>query len=462
MTQPALALTDQVARTREDGSPTRAPGRRARRLATGTGAIAIAAVAVTATGGVAHADEQYTVRTGDTVSHIAAKHGTSVQAVRSANGLDAKASIRAGQQITVPTGASAAAAPAAATASTHTVASGETVSAIAQRYGTTVAAIVAANGLDSRAFIRVGQTLTVSGPAAAAAPAATAPAATGTHTVASGETVSAIAQRHGTTVAAIVSANGLDSRAFIRVGQTLRVSGGSAAPAASTAAAAGGTHTVASGETVSSIAQRHGTTVAAVVAANGLDARAFIRVGQTLTIPGAGPAAPAAAPAAGGTTLVGNTFLGRTYAPTVVASANANKATLLAMGVPSKAEMQAKVAATARAMGVDPALAQAIAFQESGFNHTSVSPANAIGTMQVIPSSGEWAEQLTGREINLLDPDDNVVAGVAILRQLVKSSPDLSTAIASYYQGGASVKRNGMFSDTRRYVANIQTHMARY
>ena len=465
MTQPALALADQVARTREDGSPTRGAGRRARRLATGTGAIAIAAVAVTATGGVAHADEEYTVRSGDTVSHIAAKHGTSVQAVRSANGLDARASIQAGQRLTVPTGSPAPAArPAAApSASTHTVASGETVSAIAQRYGTTVAAIVSANGLDSRAFIRVGQTLTVSGAAAPAASTPAAPAAAGTHTVASGETVSAIAQRYGTTVAAIVSANGLDSRAFIRVGQTLRVSGAAAAsPAPAAPAAARGAHTVASGETVSSIAQRYGTTVAAIVSANGLDSRAFIRVGQSLTVPGAGQAAPAAAAPAAGTTLVGNTFLGRTYAPTVVASANANKATLLAMGVPSKAEMQAKVAATARSMGVDPRLAQAIAFQESGFNHTSVSPANAIGTMQVIPSSGEWAEQLTGREINLLDPDDNVVAGVAILRQLVTTSPDLSTAIASYYQGASSVKRNGMFSDTRRYVANIQTHMARF
>ena len=466
MTQPALALTDQVARTREDGSPTRTPGRAARRLATGTGAIAIAAVAVTATGGVAHADEDYTVRSGDTVSHIAAKHGTSVQAVRSANGLDARASIRAGQHLTIPSGTPAAAAPAAAAARTHTVASGETVSAIAARYGTTVAAISAANGLDARAFIRVGQTLQISGAAApAASTAAPAAATTGTHTVASGETVSAIAARYGTTVAAIVSANGLDSRAFIRVGQTLTVSGASAAPAAGTApgTSAGGAHTVASGETVSAIAQRHGTTVAAIVAANGLDSRAFIRVGQQLTIPGGAAAAPAAAaPATGGAALVGNTFLGRTYAPTVVASANANKATLLAMGVPSKAEMQAKVAATARSMGVDPRLAQAIAFQESGFNHTSVSPANAIGTMQVIPSSGEWAEQLTGRQINLLDPDDNVVAGVAILRQLVKTSPDLSTAIASYYQGASSVKRNGMFSDTRRYVANIQTHMARY
>jgi soluble lytic murein transglycosylase-like protein len=124
--------------------------------------------------------------------------------------------------------------------------------------------------------------------------------------------------------------------------------------------------------------------------------------------------------------------------------------------------MQAKVVATAKAMGVDPALAQAVAFQESGFNHAVVSPANAIGAMQVIPSSGTWASELVGRPLNLVDPDDNVVAGVAILRSLVKSAPDLPTAIAGYYQGATSVQRNGMFADTRRYVANVQTHMTRF
>jgi LysM repeat protein len=396
MSQPALALTDQAARTPG------AAARRGRLLATSTGALAIVAVAATATAPAAHADESYTVRSGDTVSHIAAKYGTTVSAVRSANGLNGSAFIREGQSLTIPTSGGAAAAAPAATGGSHTVASGETVSAIAKRYGTTVAAIVSANGLDSRAFIRVGQTLTVPGAGATA----------------------------------------------------------TAAPAATTTAG-GGSHTVASGETVSAIAKRYGTTVAAIVSANGLDSRAFIRVGQTLTLPGAGATATAA-PASPGTQLVGNTFLGRTYAPSVVASANANKASLIAMGVPSKADMQARVASTARAMGVDPALAQAIAFQESGFNHTSVSPANAIGTMQVIPTSGEWASQLVGRDLNLLDPDDNVVAGVAIIRQLVRTSPDLSTAIASYYQGASSVKRNGMFSDTRRYVANVQTHMARY
>ncbi|UZN01658.1 LysM peptidoglycan-binding domain-containing protein [Cellulomonas sp. S1-8] len=336
----------------------------------------------------------------------------------------------------------------------YTVRDGDTLTSIARRTGTTVARLAADNALADPSFVRAGQVLRLS-TAAPAGPTAPAPSGA-SYVVRSGDTVSGIAGRHGTTVAAVVAANGLDGRAFIRVGQTLTIPGGarptaSAAPATSPGAA----YTVQGGDTVSAIASRHGTTVAAVVAANGLDARAAIRVGQTLTIPGATSGAPA-------TTLVGSTFAGRTYAAHVVGAANQNKAALLAAGVPSRADMQAKVAATARAMGVDPALAQAVAFQESGFEHTSVSPANAIGTMQVIPSSGEWASQLVGRPLNLLDPDDNVVAGVAILRSHVRTAGDLPTAIASYYQGASSVQRNGMFSDTRRYVANVQTLMTRF
>lgn len=331
MTQSALALTDDARSSRP----------RARRLATNTGAtLALAAIAVGSSAGMAHADEEYTVRRGDTVSHIA------------------------------------------------------------KQFGTTVAAVRSANGLNSSAFIREGQTLTI-------------PTAGSTQT---------------------------------------------AAPAAST-----GSHTVAQGETVSGIAARYGTTVNAIVSANGLNAQAFIRAGQTLTIPGTSAAATTTAAPTSNQNLVGSTFLGRSYPAATVASANENKATLLSIGVPSRSEMQAKVASTARQMGVDPSLAQAIAFQESGFDHTSVSPANAIGVMQVIPTSGDWASDLVGRELNLLDPDDNVVAGVAIIRQLLKSTGgDTATAIASYYQGLGSVRSNGMFSDTRRYVANVQTLTARF
>ena len=295
----------------------------ARSVATGTGAtLALAVVGVTAAAGAAHADDSYTVRTGDTVSHIATRSGTTVAAIVRANSLADVSRIRIGQVLTIPT-ASSAATPrrAVRAAATYTVVPGDTVGRIAAKHGTTVAAVVAANGLDSRAFIRIGQTLSVPG---AVGPAAAAPA-----------------------------------------------------PAAVAQAAGSVSYTVRSGDTVTAIAAKHGATVAAVVAANGLDSRAFIRIGQTLTVP-----VPASAAS------VGNTFAGRTYADSVVAAANANLAALRSSPTPSKADMQAKIAATARALGVDPALAQAVAFQESGFNHAVVSPANAIGTMQVIPSSG--------------------------------------------------------------------------
>jgi len=366
-----------------------------RRVVTGTGATLVLAVASVTAAGAAHADEQYVVRSGDTVSHIAARTGVSVAAIARANRLASASRIHIGQQLVIPTGApAAAAAPAAAVAAvTHTVTSGETVSAIASRAGTTVAAIVAANKLDARAFIRVGQQLTLPGTAAAV--------------------VANVAPN--VTVASIVA-----------------------------------THTVTSGENVTGIAKKYNVTVAAIVTANKLNARAFIRIGQQLSIPGAP------------VQLVGNTFAGRTYPEAVVASANLNKATLLSIGVPTKAQMKAKVIATAKAMGVDPALAQAVAFQESGFNQTSVSPANAIGVMQVVPSTGDWASAIVGRHLNLLDPDDNVTAGVAILGRLVANSADLPSAIAGYYQGATSVRKNGMFADTRVYVANIQTHMSRF
>jgi LysM repeat protein len=345
---------------------------------------------------------------------------------------------------------------------TYVVVAGDTVGAIARRTSTTVVAIVAANGLDSRAMIRIGQVLQIPSPVGSVAVVAAGGTTAGSYRVVAGDTVSGIAARYGTTSAAIVSANGLDSRALIRIGQTLAIPGTagaptpSAAPAGPAAPATASSYRVVAGDTVSGIAARYGTTSAAIISANGLDSRALIHIGQTLTIPGTAGTPTTTQ------SLVPNTFAGRTYPETTVAAASTNRATLLAREVPSRSQMQEIVRSTARSMGVDPALALAVAYQESGFNQQAVSPANAIGTMQVIPSSGVWASQLVGRPLDLLNPNDNAVAGVAILRQLVKSAPDLPTAIAGYYQGASSVRRNGMFDDTRRYVASVQTLMTRF
>jgi soluble lytic murein transglycosylase-like protein len=97
-----------------------------------------------------------------------------------------------------------------------------------------------------------------------------------------------------------------------------------------------------------------------------------------------------------------------------------------------------------------------VGFQESSWNQRRVSPANAIGVMQVVPSSGRWASGLVGRHLDLLDVDDNVTAGVVILKSLLRSADDRRQAVAGYYQGLGSVRQRGMLPDTARYVARIE------
>ncbi|WP_344553979.1 lytic transglycosylase, partial [Pseudokineococcus marinus] len=146
---------------------------------------------------------------------------------------------------------------AAATARTHVVRPGDTVSAIARSSGLSQAEVVAANGLDARATIRVGQVLRLDRAVAAAASPG------GTYVVRSGDTVSGIAARTGTPQRDIIAANGLDARGSIRVGQELRLGGApTAAPAKAAPAparAGGATYTVRRGDTVSGIAARTGT-----------------------------------------------------------------------------------------------------------------------------------------------------------------------------------------------------------
>lgn len=129
---------------------------------------------------------------------------------------------------------------------------------------------------------------------------ASAPVAAGEYTVVSGDTLSGIAARFGTTYQALAALNGIANPNLIRVGQVLRVSGSAApAPAASAPApiANGQTYTVVSGDTLSAIGARYGISYQSIAVANGIADPNKIYSGQVLRIPGTN--VPAAAPAAG-------------------------------------------------------------------------------------------------------------------------------------------------------------------
>jgi putative chitinase len=216
----------------------------------------------------------HTVRAGETLAGIAARHGTSVRAVAEANGISNPNRILVGSRLTIP----GAAAPSTPAGTSYRVRRGDTLGSIATQVGTTIAALVERNGLSNPNLIRVGQVLTLPG----GAPAATAPEGGAQHhVVQAGDTISRVAARYGISQQQLIDANGLTG-GRIYVGQRLRLVPAAAPPATP---AGSTTHRVARGETLASIAKRYGTTIRTIQTANGIADPNLVMAGQDLTIP---------------------------------------------------------------------------------------------------------------------------------------------------------------------------------
>lgn len=105
----------------------------------------------------------------------------------------------------------------------HKVAKGETLYKISKQYGCTVDALKKLN--KNADVLKIGDELLIPGAVAARpAPVATPPASTIVHVVKKGETLNKIAQKYGTTSAAIKKLNGLTGDA-LKIGQKLKVPG---------------------------------------------------------------------------------------------------------------------------------------------------------------------------------------------------------------------------------------------
>ena len=305
------------------------------------------------------------------------------------------------------------------------------------------------------------------------------PAAAGAavpHTVQPGETLWGIAAQSNLTTRTLAAYNGLPEDGNVILGSTIHIpseaegaaalatagitpgadSTGAAAPAGATPAPAAapaqadgsapapmGSYIVRPGDTLSKLAAVAGVSVDAIAGMNGLDPARYLLSGTVLKLPSGSPTPPAAeekpAPTA-----------------TVVPPAAPN---------PTPGRVTANdIAQVASAHGVPGSLASAIAWQESGFNNSMVSSANARGVMQVMPGTWSWVqENLADRPLNPDSPTDNVHAGVLYLRQLLdETGGDEDTAIAGYYQGLGSVRSIGLYDDTKRYVDNVQALRGRF
>jgi soluble lytic murein transglycosylase-like protein len=308
--------------------------------------------------------------------------------------------------------------------------------------------------------------LIIAAPAQAAVP----------HVVQPGETLWTIASANNLTTRTVAAFNGLSENSQVVLGSTVMVpttvegysalqraglvsstpstttaaapSTASAAPAAATGTAAAtgapapqGAYTVRWGDSLSALAAQAGVSAADMAAMNGLSLNGTLLAGTVIKLP--------------------------TGAPTPVRASQPAPAPVVAPAspVPTSTRLSAaQIQQVAAANGISPSLAAAVAWQESGFNNGMVSSANARGVMQVMPGTWQFVEQnLAGRRLDPASATDNTTAGVLYLKHLLADSGgDEATAIAGYYQGLSSVRARGMYSDTQRYVANVQALRSRF
>ncbi len=298
------------------------------------------------------------------------------------------------------------------------------------------------------------------------------------HVVMPGETLTSIAATDGLTIAQLAQANGISPFTKLIAGSTLRIPAQSA-PASSNSTSSssnsvcdgdndsddtgcatassstGGTYLVRPGDTLSGIAARAGTTVAQLAALNGLNPRNYLLYGTVIKLPGAGVASSSSAAPASSSSVASSQPVG----PAAVGSSQ---------GAPYPTQQRvsgAQIASIAQSEGVPPALAEAIGWQESGFNNNAVSSVGARGVMQILPGTWSWIGQQLAPGVPLSPSSalDNVRAGVIMLHALMQATGgNQAETAAAYYEGLGAVQKYGLYPSTRQYVRDVMALSQRF
>jgi LysM repeat protein len=180
---------------------------------------------------------------------------------------------------------------------------------------------------------------------------------------------------------------------------------------------------VRSGDSLTSIARRFRTTVAALARLNHLDPSRTLLIGTRLHVP------RAIAPARLGT---------------------------------SPSQVRSLLDAWAGRLGVDPRLVRALAWMESGYQTRLVSSAGACGVLQLLPSTRAYVSAVVLGKPIPRTVDGDVEAGVALLRHLLTTfNGDQQLALAAWYQGERAVRTNGVYKVTKPFVADVLALRAR-
>ena len=233
------------------------------------------------------------VKPGETLSEIAERYGTSVQRLMQLNNLRSPQDLWAGSRIQVP-GAGGASTSGGGSGN-YTVKPGETLSEIAERYGTSVQRLMQLNNLRSPQDLWAGSRIQVPGAGGASSGGTRTTTVKANYTVKPGETLSELAERYGTSVQRLMELNNLRGPQDLWAGSRIQVpvTRTTAAAAAKPAVNKNATqHKVQSGESLSVIANRYGVSLQNLIAINGISDPNQVVVGQTIKLRGTPKPAP--------------------------------------------------------------------------------------------------------------------------------------------------------------------------
>lgn len=207
------------------------------------------------------------------------------------------------------------------------------------------------------------------------------------------------------------------------------------------------------GDSLSAVAQSFGVSIATLAAANGIASPDMLRVGQYLTIPGASAAQTTLRSSAIRASQI-DSVSGPTAVATFSGAPAVAGTSALSAQTASRAQVGALLTSAAQSYGVSASLVKAVAWQESGWRMV-VSRDGGIGVMQLMPATAAWlGPALFGRAIDPYSLSDNIRAGVALLASYVHRYGDVQLALAAYNAGPQSMT-SGIPASTRSYIASV-------
>ncbi len=220
------------------------------------------------------------------------------------------------------------------------------------------------------------------------------------------------------------------------------------------------TYVVRAGDNLWTIATSRHLTVSQLSSVNGLNPGAILRIGTRLTLPSSGASAATAStaqtssvrPVSSSSTASGNfcaTFSPRYDARGVL------PATLRANS--SRLALRPIFVSWAQRYGVSPALVEAIAWQESGWQEGVISSASAVGVGQLLPSTATFvSKSLLGRNLNINTVNDNIQMEARYLAYLQGNLGSTCATVAGYYEGLQNMQRYGVLGESQAYVASVE------